>query len=32
MEHPEKEMVLYDDEYKYDNVINGGEFVCAGVR
>ena len=32
MEYPEEEMILDDDEDKYDDVINEEEFDCAGVQ
>ena len=31
MEHPEQEIILDDDEDKYDDVINGQEVDCAEV-
>ena len=31
MDHPKKEMVLYDDEDKYDDVIYEEEVYCAGL-
>ena len=32
MEHPEEDIILYDDEEKYDDVINEGEVDCIGVQ
>ena len=31
MEHPEEDIILYDDEEKYDDVINEGGVDCIGV-
>ena len=32
MGHPEEDMVLYDDEEKYDDFSNEGKVDCSGVR
>ena len=32
MEHPEEEIILDDDEEKYDDVINEYEVDCVGFR
>ena len=31
-EHPEEEIILYDDEEKYDGIINAEEVDCECVR
>ena len=32
MDHPEEEMILDDDEDKYDDIIDEEEVDCSGVR
>ena len=31
MDHPEEDMILYDDQDKYDDFIDEGGAGCAGV-
>ena len=32
MDHPDEDMILNDDEYKNDDIINEEEVDCAEVR